>query len=46
MPQTSTDLQNWGPGGVTLSAPDADGMRTVAIDTTAPRRFMRLVVGD
>jgi hypothetical protein len=43
---TSTDLQNWTTDGATLSAPDADGMRTATIDTTAPRRFMRLVVGQ
>jgi hypothetical protein len=44
--ETSTDLQNWGSDGVTLSAPDPDGMRTATIDTTAPRRFMRLVVAE
>ena len=44
--ETSTDLQNWGADGVTLSDPDPDGMRTATIDTTAPRRFMRLVVDE
>jgi hypothetical protein len=43
--ETSTDCQNWTTEGVTLSAPDAEGMRTATIDTTAPRRFMRLTPG-
>lgn len=41
---TSCDMVNWTTDGVTLSAPDAAGMRTATVDTVAPCRFMRLVV--
>ena len=43
---TSTDLANWTAEGVTLLNLDAEGRRTATIDTTAPRRFMRLVVEE
>ena len=43
--QTSTDLTNWSASGVTVSAPDANNVRTATVPTTDPNRFMRLLVG-
>lgn len=46
--QSSTDLSTWGSEDVILSAPDANGIRTasLAVETTPPARFMRLVVSQ
>lgn len=42
--ETSTDMQTWTAEGVTLSAPDGNGIRTATVGTDAPRRFLRLTV--
>jgi formylglycine-generating enzyme required for sulfatase activity len=44
--ETSTDLQVWTTVGVDLSLPDANGFRTASVPMNAPRRFLRLVVGQ
>ena len=43
--ETSSDLKTWTTSGVTLSAPDANHIRTATVPTTGSNRFMRLVVG-
>lgn len=42
--ESSPDLQTWSTDGVTISAPDANNCCTATVPTTAPSRFMRLVV--
>ncbi len=44
--QTSTDLVNWTTTGITTSNSDSIGLRTAtaAIDSTAARQFLRLVI--
>ena len=42
---TSGDLKTWTTSGVTLSAPDANHIRTASVPTTGASCFMRLVVG-
>ena len=42
--QTSGDLTAWITTGVSLSAPDAIGVRTASVPMTGPSRYMRLVV--
>jgi len=42
--QVSTDLQTWTTTGVTVSAPDANNIRTATAPVTSPRCFMRLVL--
>ena len=42
--ETSTDLSAWTSAGVTVSAPDAQGERTVSIPVGAGARFLRLAV--
>jgi len=42
--ETSTDLQTWSTTGVTLSAPDANGLRTASVPLSGPSRYMRLAV--
>ena len=42
--ETSTDLAAWATAGVTLSAADANGIRTASVIRDAPERFLRLVV--
>jgi hypothetical protein len=43
--ETSDDLQDWTPAGVSLSAPDANNFRTATVNMNGGKRFMRLVVG-
>ena len=42
--ETSPDLQTWTTSGVTLSAPDANNIRTATVPTAGVNCFMRLVV--
>ena len=42
--QTSADLQNWTTTGVTVSAPDANGLCTATAPVTSTSAFMRLMV--
>lgn len=42
--QVSPDMQTWTTEGVTLSAPDANQIRTATVDMTGPSRYMRLSV--
>ena len=42
----SEDLQNWSAEEVTLSAPDANQIRTATVGITGPRCFMRLEVSN
>jgi len=42
--QSCTDLQSWSTAAVTLSAPDANKLRTATISISGPRRFMRIIV--
>jgi len=42
--ETSTDLKNWTPIGVVLSAPDSNQFQTASIALDGPHRFLRLVV--
>lgn len=44
VPETSTDLVNWTSSGVTLSEPDADGLRIASIPVDGAIRFLRLRV--
>lgn len=46
--EASEDMQIWTSEGVTLSGPDANGMRSASIefDPEAPLKFLRLVVED
>jgi hypothetical protein len=42
---TSTNLHDWGTEGLTVSAPDDDGIRTATLDpASAPRQFLQLSV--
>jgi len=41
---TSTDMLTWSEAGVTISAPDAEGMRTATTPTTGDAKFLRLSV--
>lgn len=43
-PQISSDLINWSPSGVTISAPDANNIRTASAPVTGSSGFMRLKV--
>jgi hypothetical protein len=42
--ESSTDLQTWSIAGVTISAPDANNIRTATMEMNGPRRYMRLVI--
>lgn len=42
--ETSADLKNWTTTGVTVSAPDANQVRTATVVMTGGSRYMRLVV--
>lgn len=42
--ESSTDLQVWSAGGVSVSAPDANQIRTATVGNAASSRFVRLVV--
>jgi hypothetical protein len=42
--ETSTDLRVWTDAGITISSPDANGLRTATFPKNGPRRFMRLTV--
>ncbi len=42
---TSTDLASWTETGVTISAPDAEGISTATTPATATQKFLRLTVG-
>lgn len=42
--ETSTDLQVWSTAGVTLSAPDANQMRTATVARSGSNQFLRLAV--
>ena len=42
--QSCTDLQSWSTAAVTLSAPNANQLRTATVSTAGARRFMRIVV--
>jgi len=42
--QSSTDLHTWTTTGVTVSAPDANNLRTASVPMTGPGRFLRLLV--
>ncbi|MBK1881873.1 leucine-rich repeat domain-containing protein [Luteolibacter pohnpeiensis] len=42
--ETSTDLENWTTDGVSLSDPDANGLRTAEVAQDGASRFIRLVV--
>jgi len=42
--QYSTDLQTWTSAGVTVSAPDVNGLSTATVPITGSRCFTRLVV--
>ncbi len=44
MVESSTDLQFWSTSGVSVSAPDANQIRTATVGNAATSRFMRLVV--
>lgn len=39
---TSTDLDHWSSVGVTISAPDANKIRTASVTATGPKRFLKL----
>ncbi len=43
--QTRADMQNWSTSGVTVSAPDINGICTATVETTDPGRFMSIVIG-
>ena len=45
--ESSTNMLDWGSSGLTLSEPDANGMRTVTMPVTSgvQKRFMRIVIG-
>lgn len=43
---TSTDLENWTTEGVTLSEPDADGVRTAFVERDGQQRFLRFTVEE
>ena len=40
--ETSADLQTWTREGVTVSDPDADGMRTATVNRASAMRYLRL----
>ena len=42
--ETSTDLKTWSTSGVTVTAPDANNLRTASIPRTGSRHFLRLGV--
>jgi hypothetical protein len=42
--ETSTDLVHWTDDGVSLSEPDAEGLRRALVVRDVPRRFLRLTV--
>ncbi len=42
--QSSDDLVNWSPDGISLSAPDADGMRTATASAGRGQRYVRLAL--
>ena len=42
--ETSTDLKTWTTSSVTLSALDANHIRTATVPTAGANRFMRLMV--
>jgi len=42
--ETSTDMVNWSSSGVTIFAPDANGVRLATVNANTASRFMRLVV--
>ena len=42
--EISSDLQSWTTSGITLSAPDINGLRTAAATLSTPRLFMHLKV--
>ena len=44
--ESSTDLIDWTPEGVTLSAPDSSGHRDAAVPHDGPSRFMRLLFSE
>jgi hypothetical protein len=44
--QASGDLAKWTTEGVTLSEPDAEGVRTASVVVGSAKRFMRVVVVD
>jgi hypothetical protein len=44
--ESSTDLQTWTSEGVTISAPDANKLRTATVPMNGPCRFMRLGVAE
>jgi hypothetical protein len=44
--ESSVDMINWSQEGIVMTAPDGALFRTATLDTSAPGRFMRLVVSQ
>ena len=44
--ECSTDLLRWQSEGITLSAPDDDGISTASISPESPHRLLRLIVSE